>query len=165
MKIQLRKPLISDAARFLEILSHPEFTYFPAKPKTLEEEKTFLRKIKILLKQKTQYNFVIMANGTHVGASGIKMHPQLSHICEIGYFVDRRYWNKGIATRTVALMEDFIEKNLPQIRRIEIVAAKKNIGSCKVAVKSGYKKEGLMKKHLKVGEVFYDSCLYAKIVK
>lgn len=44
MKVTLREPLLSDAKRYVEILSHPEFIYFPAKPATVKEEKEFLRK-------------------------------------------------------------------------------------------------------------------------
>ena len=164
MNIELRKPRISDAKRYLEILSHPEFTYFSAKPATLKEEQGFLRMTKTLRKEGSQYDFAIMVNGNNVGAAGIKIKQQFPYICEIGYFIDRKYWNKGIATKAVQLLEEFIAANL-EIVRIEITSAKKNVGSCKVAVKSGYKKEGLMKKFLKVGEVYYDCHLYAKILK
>lgn len=164
MKIELREPLISDAKRYLEILSHPEFYYFPAKPSTLKEEKEFLRKTKMLRKNGTQYDFAILANGRHVGAAGIKMNPQFPYLCEIGYFVDRKYWNKGIATRAVNLLETFITDKL-DIVRIELIAAQGNIASQRVALKSGFKKEGLLKKRLKVGHVFHDCCLFAKILK
>jgi [ribosomal protein S5]-alanine N-acetyltransferase len=92
--------------------------------------------MKAVQKNGSEYNFAIMVNGKHIGGAGIKINQQFSYICEIGYFVDHRYWNKGIATRTVQLLEEFIASNL-EIVRIEITPAKKNIGSCKVAVKSG----------------------------
>lgn len=164
MKIELRNPVLSDARRYVEILSNPDFTYFPAKPATLKEEKDFLRKSKLLRKAGSQFDFAVMADGIHVGAAGIRLHPQFRHICEIGYFVDRRYWNKGIATRAVQLLEEFIHAHL-NIVRIELIAAKKNAPSCRVAVKSGYTKEGVMKKYLNVADRYYDCNLYAKIVK
>lgn len=163
MKIEFRQPLISDARRYLEILSDPEFTYFPAKPQTLKEERDFLRMMKKLQTGGSQYNFAILANGKHVGGAGIKINQQFSYICEIGYFVDRKYWNKGIATKSVELLEEFISDNLDVVR-IEITPAKNNIASCKVAVKSGYKKEGTMKKYLKIGDIYHDCCLFAKII-
>ena len=164
MKIQLRKPVLSDAKRYLEILSHSEFYYFPAKPKTVKDEKDFLRKSRKLEKDGAQYNFAVMANGRHVGGAGIKINQQYPYVCEIGYFVDRKYWNKGISTKAVGLLEKFITKK-QDIVRIEIFMAKENIGSRKVAIKSGYKKEGLMKKRLKIGDKFHDCWLYAKIMK
>ena len=119
---------------------------------------------KNLRKEGIQFDFAIMVNGNHVGGTGIKIKQKFPYICEIGYFIDRKYWNKGIATKAVQLLEEFIATNL-EIVRIEITSAKNNVGSCKVAVKSGYKKEGLMKKYLKVGEVYHDCHLYAKILK
>lgn len=164
MKIELRKPRIFDAKRYLEILSHPDFIYFPAAPKTLKEKQDFLRKIKAAQKTGSQYDFAILFNNKLVGGIGIKINQQFPYICEIGYFIDRNCWNKGIATKAVQLLEAFIDKNL-DIVRIEITPAKKNIGSCTVAVNSGYKKEGLMKKYLKIGEVYHDCRLYAKILQ
>ena len=164
MKVQLRKVLISDARRFMEILSHPEFTYFPAKPATLKEEKDFLRKANTLRKEGHLYNFAVLANGKHVGGAGIRINEQFPHIGVIGYFIDRNYWNKGIATKAVELLEEFIAENL-DIVRLEITAAKKNLASRQIAIKSGYKKEGVMKKYLKIGDTYHDCLLYAKILK
>ena len=38
-KVTIRYQQIGDAKRFWEILNSPNFTYFPAKPKSIEEEK------------------------------------------------------------------------------------------------------------------------------
>lgn len=163
MKIELRHPRLSDARRYLEILSDPEFIYFPAKPATVKEEQDFLRRTTLLRKKGLQYDFAIVADGMHVGGAGIKIKDKHPYISEIGYFVDRKFWNQGIATKTVRLLEDFIAEKL-SIVRIEIIAAKKNAASCRVALKSGYKKEGTMKKYLRAGETYFDCCLFAKIV-
>jgi len=157
--------LISDAKRYVEILSHPEFHYFPAKPATVKEEKDFLRKSKRLRKNGSLYDFAIIANGKHIGAAGIRIIEQHPHICNIGYFVDRAYWNKGIATLAVEFLETYIDQQLPYVVRIEIVTAKENIASQKVALKCSYKKEGAMKKYLKIGDLFHDCYLFAKIVR
>lgn len=42
--ISIRYQQVGDAKRFFEILNNPNFLYFPAKPKTIEAEKEFLRK-------------------------------------------------------------------------------------------------------------------------
>ena len=165
MKIELRFPRLSDAKRYLEILSHPDFVYFPAKPKTLKEEQEFLRKSKQSRVQGALFDFAIIAQGKHVGAAGIRIIEQHPYICNIGYFVDRSFWNKGIASRAVELLETYIHDQLPDIVRIEIITAQGNIASQKVAIKSGYRKEGAMKKYLKVGNVYHDCYLYAKILK
>ncbi len=163
LNITLRKPLLSDAKRYVEILSHPEFTYFPAPPATVKAEKDFLRITKQQRKDGKLYDFAIIAKGKHVGATGIRIIEQHPHICNIGYFVDRAYWNKGIATRAVEFLEAFIAKELPNIVRIEIITATGNIASQKVAVKCGYKKEGTMEKYMKLGDTYHDCFLFSKI--
>lgn len=111
------------------------------------------------------HDFVIIAKGKHIGAAGIRIIEQHPHICNVGYFVDRAYWNKGIATKAVGLLEDYIAKKLKGVVRIEIITAKGNIPSQKVALKHGYKKEGIMRSYLKVGEKIHDCYLFAKILK
>jgi ribosomal-protein-alanine N-acetyltransferase len=164
MKIKLRKPLISDAKRYYEILNHPEFHYFPAKPATLKEEIEFLRGLKERVKKGVEHSFVIIANGKLIGGAGIRPDSKGPYRCEIGFFIDRKYWGKGIATKVVAMLEEYIAENL-DITRVGIVLVTKNIGSRRVAIKSGYKKEGLMKKYQKLGDKFFDCHLYAKILK
>lgn len=146
------------------MLNHPEFRYIPAKPKSIEEEKAFLRGAKERMKNRTEYTFAVTANGKHIGGAGFRINLAFPHKCEIGYFVDRKYWGKGIATKIVGLLEKYIAENL-NIVRIEIPMAKENISSRKVAIKAGYKKEGLMRKYVKIGDRYHDSYLYAKIVK
>ncbi len=164
MKVKLREMRLSDAERFFEILSHPDFEYFPAKPATVNQEKNFLREIKKLRREKLNYSFSVIASGKHVGAAGIIINKQYPYRCAIGYFIDRKFWNRGIATEAVKLLEEFIAKN-PDMVRIEILTAKKNTASQSIAIKSGYKKEGLLKKCLKVGDKFHDCYIYAKILK
>ncbi|GAI10613.1 unnamed protein product, partial [marine sediment metagenome] len=81
---------------------------------------------------------------------------------EIGYFVDQVCWGKGIATQAVKKLEriGFDELNL---ERIEIFTDIRHKASEKVAIKCGYKKEGVMRKAIKTGKSYYDAFLYAKV--
>jgi ribosomal-protein-alanine N-acetyltransferase len=164
MKIKLRKMLLSDAKRFFEILSHQEFYYFPAKPTSVKQEEGLLRELKKSRKEGLKHTFAIINNRKNVGGAGITINKQSPYRCMIGYFIDRKFWNKGIATEAVKLLEDFITKNLDMVR-IEIITAKKNAASQSVAIKSGYKKEGLLRKYLKVGDKFHDCYIYSKVLK
>jgi ribosomal-protein-alanine N-acetyltransferase len=164
MKIKLRKPLISDAKSYYEILNHPEFYFFPAKPKSIREEKDFLRKAKKQMDEGTHYPFAITAHGKHIGGGGFIIDQTRPYVCQLGFFVARNYWGKGVATQVVKMLEEYIRENL-DIVRITICMAKENLASQRVAIKAGYKKEGLMKKYVKIGERYHDAYLYAKIIK
>jgi RimJ/RimL family protein N-acetyltransferase len=87
----------------VQILNHPEFIYFPIKPKSIEEERDFLKKNRQKRKDGTEYNFSILCGGNLVGAVGLKVDQHRKHIGEIGYFVDRSHWGQGITPAAVRL--------------------------------------------------------------
>ena len=164
MNIELRKLLLSDAKPFFDILNHPEFHFFPVKAASIKEQRDRLREIKKQSKEGVKHTFAILLNSKVIGGTAITIDQQAPYRCSIGYFIDRKHWGKGIATKVTALLEDFIATNL-DIVRIKMITAKGNIGCQKVAIKTGYKREGLMKKYLKIGDKYHDCHLYAKILK
>ncbi len=161
-KIELRNQRVSDAKRFFEILNNPNFKYFHVRPKDIESEKEFLLKNAEKRKNNLEYNYAILFNGKLVGGCGIKINQHRNFIGEIGYFIDERYWGKGIATKAVKILEKTGFKKFG-LKRIEILMDPRNIGSEKVAIKCGYKKEGTMKKTIRKENKFSDAHLYAKV--
>ena len=162
MRIQLRPQRISDAKRFFEILSNAGFTYFPAKPCSIEEERAFLRQNSRKRKEKSEYNFSILYNGILVGATGARIEKTRPYIAEAGYFIGEAYWRRGIATAALKQLEAFVLENT-DVHRIEIRMATDNRVSERVALKCGFKKEGTMLKSLRVSNSWCDCYLYAKI--
>ena len=161
-KVELRYQKVADAKRFFEILSNPHFKYFHACPKTIEAEIEFLKKNTQRRKNNDEHNYSIIYNNELVGGCGIKINQHRKYVGEIGYFLDEQYWNKGITTKAVRLLEKIGFEKL-QLKRIEILMDPRNTGSEKVALKCGYTKEGVMKKVLKDNNKFYDACLYTKV--
>lgn len=162
-KVNLRIQKITDAKKFFKILNNPNFVYFNSKPKTIQEEIEFIKKNTDKRKKNFEHNYTILYDNEIVGACGIKINQHRKYIGEIGYFLDENYWNKGIATKTVKLLEDIGFYKLG-LKRFEILMMLKNIASQKVAIKSGYKKEGIMRKVLQNNKKFEDCYLYAKIL-
>ncbi len=163
IKIELRNQRISDAKRFFEILNNPNFKYFVC-PKDIEAEKEFLRQNAKNRKNNLVYNYAILYNNKLVGGCGIKIDQHRNFIGEIGYFLDEAFWGKGIVTKAVKILEKIGFQKLG-LKRIEIIMNPRNLGSEKVAIKCGYKKEGTMKKAMKNGDKFFDAHLYAKVMR
>jgi len=162
-KIQIRLQEIGDAKRFFKILKNPGFKYFSANPKTIKDEIEFLKLNPKKMMEDSEYNFTILFEDEIVGAIGVKKCCRHDGTGEIGYFLDEKYWNKGIVTEAVKLLEKkcFNDYNL---RRLEILMQVKNTASEKVAIKCGYTREGLLKKFLKNRSGKYtDFYLYTKI--
>ena len=161
-KIELRFQRLSDAKRFYEILRNPNFKYFPAKPKSVKEEEKFLKGSAKRRRKKFGFDFAILYNGILIGAIGVKIDQHRKFIGEIGYFIDENYWGKGITTKAVKLLEKYAFQKL-KLKRIEIIMNPKHKASEKVAIKAGYKKEGIMRKVNELNGKLYDGCLYAKV--
>ncbi|MEJ2108591.1 MAG: GNAT family protein [Acidobacteriota bacterium] len=160
--IKLRYQLIRDAKRYYEILTHPDFEMFPVEVGSIEEEKRFLRSAVQLRKDNVVHNYAITSGNELVGAVGIKIDQHRKYIGEVGYFVAREYWGKGIAPKAVALIEE-IGFNELGLERIELVTLKHNRASIRVAQKCSYRKEGIQRhKQLHHGR-YHDCYLFAKI--
>ncbi|MBN2040066.1 MAG: GNAT family N-acetyltransferase [Spirochaetes bacterium] len=163
MKTEIRPQRVSDANRFYEILSSPNFIYFSAKPKSIEDEKNFLKLNPQKRREKSEFNFSIIYNNINVVAVGVRIIQGRAYTGEIGYFIDEQYWGKGIATDAVLRLEEFIKSKL-KLHRLEIFMAKGNKASRRIAIKCGYQREGLLKEMLLVEKVWHDCYLYGKII-
>lgn len=142
-KIKLRYQKISDAKRFFEILNNSNFIYFPVRPKTLKEEINFLKTSGKKRRLNISHNFSIICQNKLVGGCGLKINQHRKQIAEIGYFVDEKFWSRGITTAAVKELEKIAFKKLG-IKRIEILMRPANKASEKVAIKNGYQREGLL---------------------
>lgn len=162
--IELRLQKTSDAKRFYEILSNSNFKYFEVQPKSIEDERNWLKENPERRKKNTEWNYTILHNKKVVGAIGVKINYHRNYIGEIGYFLDEKYWRKGIVSEAVKLIEGICFNEL-RLSRIEIVVQPENKASEKVAIKNKYLKEGLLKKALKGKDGKMKDCfLYAKVM-
>src|SRR3990167_6117438 len=86
-------------------------------PYTMKEAKKWISQCIKLKKKKNkkELHFAIDVNGEVIGGLGyIKMEK---HKAEIGYWLGKKYWNKGIMTEAVRLITNFGFTNL-KLRRI-----------------------------------------------
>lgn len=162
-KITIRPIDHGDAGRFFEILSSERFLYF-VRPESLEEEKEYLKSVKLKEESGIVCPYTILCGDGIIGGVSIKINPHRPYEGEIGYFVDEAYWGKGVATEAVKLMEKigFEEKGL---KRIEILMRPENAASERVAIKCGYIKECISRKVIMDRDgSMRDACVYAKVI-
>lgn len=94
---------------------------------------------------------------------GISYHMKYgltSHKDELGYWLGRDYWNKGIMSKVVKKFCDYGFDSLNLIR-IEATVFENNIASCRVLEKCGFEFEGLLKKYYMKDGNFINVRLYA----
>lgn len=145
--ITLRLQKIHDAQRFFEILNNPNFLYFGSQPDSIEAEIAWLEGNEKRFREHKEWNYTILKGEDIIGGIGVKINQHRSYIGEIGYFIDEAYWRQGIATEAVRLLEEICMREL-RMTRFELLMLPENIGSEKVAIKCGYRKEGILQKAL-----------------
>lgn len=105
--------------------------------------------------------FAIDIDGEVIGAIGFH-NIEKNHKAEIGYWLGKNNWNKGIITESAGLVTEFGFKEL-KLKRIYAPIFVQNKASARVLEKNGYKFEGLAKNyHLKEGRLI-DVFIYAKV--
>ncbi|MDP2736245.1 MAG: GNAT family N-acetyltransferase [bacterium] len=163
-KVKLRLQKVSDAKRFYEILNNPNFFYLGVNIKSIADEKKYLQGNVKRRKDNTNWGHTILYGDKIVGGIGIKINIHRKYVGELGYFLDEKYWGKGITSRAVKLVEEICFKKLKLVR-IEIVMQPANMASEKVAIKNGYLKEGRMRKAVRGKDGIMKDCyLYAKVL-
>jgi RimJ/RimL family protein N-acetyltransferase len=100
--------------------------------------------------------------GEAIGCASVRPdHGWLACNAEVGYWIGRSWWRRGIASEALALMTTWTWAHLPAVQRLYAPILARNAGSQGVAARAGYVLEGrLPRSRLKGGEVI-DSVLWA----
>lgn len=102
-------------------------------------------------------------NGIYVGDIGVfKGSFERSRSAEIGYWVSRKYWSRGIATKAVSIMSNLVFET-SDIVRLYSQVFHENLPSCKVLEKNNFVKEAVLEKAAYKNDKFINTYLYAKI--
>jgi RimJ/RimL family protein N-acetyltransferase len=145
--IAIRRWSNSDLAELVRLLEDPEiarWTGIPA-PYTRKEAKLFF---KTNARQEamglgTDSAIVDVSAGDLLGGVGLKLHT--SHAtAEVGYWVAAHARRHGIATRAVRLMAQWAFDDL-EVKRLELLTNVGNEASEGVALKSGFRREGVLR--------------------
>lgn len=133
MEVKLRKFNIIDYFRFLKLKLNKE--------SSKELNSTFfgyiLKGLKSLFKREEHYKFAIFVNGQFGGS--IALFNPKSNIYEVGFFVLKKYRNKGIATKATKEILNFGFKKL-KLNKIVAITDMNNKASQKILKKVGFKK-------------------------
>ncbi len=105
-----------------------------------------LQKKKITRAAKSEFAFGIALKATNEIVGGIDLHhvDLKNKNSELGYWLGKNYWNKGIMTEAVKLALKFGFKKL-KFHRIYANLFSKNIASKKILEKLGFRLEGRMR--------------------
>lgn len=113
--------------------------------------------IKLQLNKNPTERFLIYWNNEVAGEIGIALKEDVFRLnAEIGYFISKNFWGKGLATQAVKKMTEYTFANF-DIVRIVAGVFDFNKSSMKVLEKNGYYLESVRKKAvIKKGEIIDD---------
>lgn len=117
--------------------------------------------IQMCLDQEKQSVFAIFYKGVFAGSVGL--HPQKDvyrKSAELGYYVAEKYWNNGIASKSVSLIVKFGFESL-HLTRIYAGVFQNNTASMRVLKNNGFVLEGIKRKAIFKNDKILDEHIYA----
>ena len=139
-----------DIARFMSKVPHPY---------RHKDADIFLKKALNKKRKDGGSNLAIEIDGELVG--GCKVHRD-GHQAEIGYWLAKKHWGKGIATEVAKELAKYGFGKM-KLKRLTAKVFLPNKASARVLEKNGVKLEGILKKVLAKGGKYYDVYLFARV--
>jgi len=126
------------------------------------DAKKFLNKILSAYRKKNNIalHYAIEVNDEISGCVSL-MKIEKGHKAEIGYWLSKEHWNKGIMSAAVKKIVAIGFKEL-KLKKIYAYVFVENKGSYKVLIKNGFKKEGLLIQHVKKDGKLRDEYILGK---
>lgn len=156
-------PLLFEAAR--ESINEM-FTWMPwCHPNySLEESESFILFGEDAWNRKIEFAFAVfdVESEQFLGGVGLNQFNHKNNFANLGYWVRSRQTRRGVATAAALLAAKFGFEDLG-LYRIEIIAAKANLASQRVAEKAGAEREGILRNRLLLHNKPHDAVMFSLI--
>lgn len=105
--------------------------------------------------------FAIVHKGKVVGEIAVNQRSddKPNGRVELAYAISMKYWNKGLMTEVSRKVIHWVFE-MYNVNRIYAWCDPRNIGSWRVMEKSGMKREGILRRHIKENDEFRDQLYY-----
>ena len=134
---------------------------FVPRPYTAEDAQEFVQRARERWQYDEAYAFAIIDKslGRFVGCMGL--HPALEHDrAEVGYWVGKPYWGRGVATGALRLLIRF-GFDVLNLNRIEAGHFEHNPASGRVMLKANMRREGRRRQYIFHRDQYKDVLWYA----
>ena len=145
MRVRLRPPRVTDAPALADEANDPAVArtlrdYFPH-PYSIDDALRFIERALEGGGGRPATQFVIEADGELAGVMGVFVGEDvLRRNAEIGYWLGRRWWGRGIATAAVRLVTEYAFGELA-VERVYAEVFGNNAASVRVLEKAGFREE------------------------
>ncbi len=109
----------------------------------------------------SEFDFLICdSTGSILGVCGLNQINDVHHFANLGYWVRSASTGRGVAVEAVRLLRRWTFENT-DLERLEIVVARGNWRSERVAEKAGAVREGALRSRLNVRGVYFDATMFS----
>jgi [ribosomal protein S5]-alanine N-acetyltransferase len=167
-RLLLREFKEEDFPEVQEYASDPEVVrYMPWGPNSEQDTRDFIRKA---ITEKNDFPRmaydIVLINRTDnrlMGACGMYIRNTANKEGEIGWVLNRRFWNRGYVSEAARSIVAFGFKEL-KLHRIFATCDPANTGSYRVMEKIGMRREGYLRDHKLMKGTWRDSLIYSILV-
>jgi ribosomal-protein-serine acetyltransferase len=106
----------------------------------------------------------IHLDGRIVGAVGVHPIDWLNRACHLGYWLDPAEQGKGIVTRSVAVILDYLFEEV-ELHRVTIQCGTGNQKSCAIPERLGFTREGMMRDAQWVNDRWVDLVVWGMLAR
>lgn len=161
--VLLRQFTSSDATSIVTYLNDPLVTRYITdaipKPYTIADATGW-----VAHSQTSNTIMAIEYNGLFVGCISAQIGEfEYSRSAQLGYWIGKEFWNKGIATQAVTLFCQQLTRDTDMMR-LYVSVVVDNGASSRVLAKNGFVCEGVHRAASYKAGVFYDESVWAKMV-
>jgi ribosomal-protein-alanine N-acetyltransferase len=168
-RVVLRTPQMSDYPGWAELRAASREFLTPWEPLWATDElsrPSFRRRVRHYLRDLREdvgYALFIFAatSGFLVGGLTLcNVRRGVTQSCTLGYWIGAKYAQQGYMTAAVRAVVPFVFDSL-ELHRLEAACLPSNTASIKLLEKTGFKREGLARRYLRINGVWQDHLLYA----
>jgi ribosomal-protein-alanine N-acetyltransferase len=168
-RVVLRTPQISDYPAWAELRAASREFLTPWEPLWSNDElsrASFRRRVRHYLRDLREdvgYALFIFSatSGALVGGLTLcNVRRGVTQSCTLGYWIGAKYARQGYMTASVRAVVPFVFDSL-ELHRLEAACLPTNAASIKLLEKTGFLREGLARRYLRINGVWQDHLLYA----
>jgi [ribosomal protein S5]-alanine N-acetyltransferase len=168
-KVTLRTPQMSDYPEWAELRAGSREFLTPWEPLWASDElsrASFRRRVRHYLRDLREdigYALFVFAVPTGALVGGLTLcnvRRGVTQSCTLGYWIGAKYANQGYMTAAVRAVVPFVFDSL-ELHRLEAACIPSNTASIRLLEKTGFKREGLARRYLRINGVWQDHLLYA----
>jgi ribosomal-protein-alanine N-acetyltransferase len=170
-RIYLRVPQAQDYAAWAELRAQSREFLTPWEPTWSSTELTkvsFRRRLKHYardLREDLGYAFFLFRDGDEVLLGGLTLsnvRRGVTQACTLGYWVGEPHAGQGYMTAAVSAVVPFVFETL-RLHRLEAACLPHNEASRRLLERTGFSREGLARRYLKINGIWQDHLLYALV--